>query len=215
MDHDDFQPPEPIEGLPEVPPEGEHILWQGRPDWWQLAKDALMVKWVAVYFAFLAIWRGVAGWLSVDVDRGVAAALWLLGIGAVAIAILTLFAWVQARATMYTVTNRRIVMRVGAALTLALNLPYKWIGSADLQMRRNGRGTIALDLLGETRFSYLVCWPHVRPWHMTKTQPALRSIREADMVARLIAQNATAVTRSTDTDQASIATPNPAGIAAE
>ncbi len=215
MEHDDFQPPEPIEGLPEVPPEGEHILWQGRPDWWQLAKDALLVQWVAIYFAFLALWRGVAGWLSVDVDRGIAAALWLLGIGAIAIAILSLFAWVQARATMYTITNRRIVMRVGAALTLTLNLPYKWIGSADLQLRRNGRGTIAFDLLGETRFSYLVCWPHVRPWYMSKTQPALRSIPEAETVAHLIAQHATAVTRSEEANQTALA-PNPtAGIAAE
>ena len=61
MDHDDFQPPEPIRGLPEVPPEGEHILWQGSPNWWALANEALMLRWVAVYFAFLAVWRGAAG----------------------------------------------------------------------------------------------------------------------------------------------------------
>ncbi|MEO1491618.1 MAG: photosynthetic complex putative assembly protein PuhB [Pseudomonadota bacterium] len=215
MDHDDFQPPEPIEGLPEVPPEGEHILWQGRPDWWQLAKDALLVKWVVVYFGFLAIWRGLAGWLSVDANRGIAAALWLIGIGLMAAGLLALIAWIQARATMYTITNRRIVMRVGAALTLALNLPYKWIASADLQVRKNGTGTIALDLLGETRFSYIVCWPHVRPWHMTKTQPALRSIANAEDVARLIAENATAVTRSTETTAIAETAPDPAGIAAE
>jgi hypothetical protein len=90
------------------------------------------------------------------------------------------------------VTNRRIVLRIGAALTVALNLPYRWIGSADLDLRRGGTGTITLDLLGETRFSYLVCWPHVRPWHMKKTQPALRCIRGAEHVAKLIAQNAKA-----------------------
>lgn len=31
MPKDDVQV-EPIRGLPELPPEGEHILWQGAPD---------------------------------------------------------------------------------------------------------------------------------------------------------------------------------------
>lgn len=188
MDHDDFQPPEPIEGLPEVPPEGEHILWQGKPEWWALANEALMLRWVAVYFAFLALWRGLAVGAS-DTERGIAAAIWLLGIGAVACGLIALSAWVQARATVYTVTNRRIVMRIGAALTLALNLPYRWIARADMQTR-GSTGTITFDLLGETRFSYLVCWPHVRPWHMSRTQPAFRCIPDAETVSRLIARHA-------------------------
>lgn len=205
MDHDDFQPPEPIEGLPEVPPEGERILWQGKPDWWALANEALLLRWVAIYFGFLALWRGLAGWLSVDAERGIAAAAWLIGLGALACGLLALIAWVQARATVYTITNRRVVMRIGAALTVALNLPYRWIGSADLQLRKSGTGTIALDLLGETQFSYLVCWPHVRPWHMKRTQPALRCIPEAEMVAGLIAQNAqAAVTTGVEADAAPI-----------
>lgn len=212
MEHDDFHPPEPIEGLPEVPPDGEHILWQGSPSWWHLANEALMLRWVAVYFGFLAIWRGLAGWLNTDVERGIASATWLLGMGIVACAILALIAWVQARAAVYTITNRRIVLRVGAALTVALNLPYRWIGSADLQVRRGGTGTIALDLIGETNFSYLVCWPHVRPWHMKRTQPALRCIREAEWVASLIAQNAKAQVTTGVEAQTS---PDPAAIAAE
>ncbi|MEL7001018.1 MAG: photosynthetic complex putative assembly protein PuhB, partial [Pseudomonadota bacterium] len=128
MDHDDFQPPEPIEGLPEVPPDGERILWQGKPDWLVLANEAFMLRWVAIYFVMLAVWRGLAGWLNHDVERGVLSAVWLVVIGIVACGLIALSAWVQARATVYTVTNRRIVMRIGAALTLALNLPYRWIG---------------------------------------------------------------------------------------
>lgn len=190
MDHDDFQPPEPINGLPEVPPEGETILWQGAPDWWRLANETLMLRWVAVYFLFLAFWRGLAGWLNVDVERGIGAAVLLIGMGIVACGLLALMAWVMAKATVYTVTNRRVVMRVGAALTVALNFPYRWIASADLKLQKDGTGTIALDLLGETQFSYLVCWPHVRPWYMKKTQPSLRCIRNAEHVAGLISQNA-------------------------
>lgn len=207
--HDDFQGPEPVRGLPEVPPEGERVLWQGTPSWWALARDAFVVRWVAVYFAGLAVWRGWAAYHAMSPAKGVEAAVILIGMGAVACAIIALMAWVQARATVYTITNRRVAMRVGAALTVTLNLPYRWIGSADLHLRRDGTGTIALDLMGETRFSYLVLWPHVRPWHMRKVQPALRCIPEAEWVSRLLAQHArAAVTRGAEA-------PEPARIAAE
>ncbi|MEL7470259.1 MAG: photosynthetic complex putative assembly protein PuhB [Pseudomonadota bacterium] len=209
MDHDDFQPPEPIDGLPEVPPDGERILWQGKPDWLVLANEAFMLRWVAIYFVMLAVWRGLAGWLNHDVERGVLSAVWLVVIGVVACGLIALSAWVQARATVYTVTNRRIVMRIGAALTLALNLPYRWIGKADLRLRRQGTGTITFDLLGETRFSYLVCWPHVRPWHVQKTQPAFRCIRDAEHVAGLIAEHARTEIAASD------ARAEPAAIPAE
>ena len=195
-DHDDFQGPEPVHGLPETPPEGERILWQGSPNWWALACDAMMVHWVAGYFLLLALWRGWAGWVEVDMARGTGAFVILMGAGLLACGLIMLTAWIMARATVYTITNRRIAMRIGAALTVTLNLPYRWIGSADLKMGRGGKGTIALSLLGDTRFSYLVCWPHVRPWRMSETQPALRCIPEAQTVARILGEHArAAVTR--------------------
>jgi hypothetical protein len=47
---------EPVRGLPENLPEGEHILWQGGPKWTALAVRALHVRAVAIYFALLAVW---------------------------------------------------------------------------------------------------------------------------------------------------------------
>ncbi|MEM7423189.1 MAG: photosynthetic complex putative assembly protein PuhB [Pseudomonadota bacterium] len=214
MDEDDIQPPEPVRGLPETPPEGERLLWQGSPDWFRLATESMGLKWVAIYFALLALWRGLAAWLNFDVEHGIGAATMLVAMGAVACALIMAVAWVQARATVYTVTNRRVVMRIGAALTVTLNLPYRWIGSADLKLNGDGSGTICLDLLGSTRFSYLVIWPHVRPWHMRKAQPALRCIRDARTVADLIAQNARA-TVTTGIEAAPERAPTPASIAAE
>jgi hypothetical protein len=93
---------------------------------------------------------------------------------------------------MYTVTTSRVAMRIGAALTVTLNLPYRQIANASLDLRRSGHGTIALETMGETRLSYLVCWPHVRPWHMKKPQPALRCIPDARKVADLISEAAEA-----------------------
>ncbi len=73
---------------------------------------------------------------------------------------------------------------------VTLNVPFKQVGAAHLTTRRNGTGTITLETLGETRISYLVCWPHVRPWHFAKTQPALRCIPDAARVAKLLADAA-------------------------
>ncbi len=35
-------------------------------------------------------------------------------------------------------------------------------------------------------------WPHVRPWKMARTQPALRCIPDAEKVARIFAEAAEA-----------------------
>jgi hypothetical protein len=188
-DEDDIQV-EAVNGLPEKPPAGERILWQGRPATWALARDSLAMYWVAGYFAVLAIWRvGVS-----SIELGLAGALPLavpfLILGALACGLILLISWVQARGTVYTVTTARVAMRVGAALTVTVNLPFSRIASADLDLRRDGTGTIALTTAGETRLSYLVLWPHVRPWRMKQTQPALRSIPDAERVAGLIAEAA-------------------------
>ncbi|MGX0976676.1 hypothetical protein ACSSVY_002396 [Roseovarius sp. MBR-51] len=189
MSHDDFAF-EPVKGLPETPPDGERILWQGRPDWWQLSVESLSLPWVAGYFVVLAVWRFVTLMDQMPLIGAFAAASPLLIMGVVVCLMLMLVGYIQARATVYTITNRRVAMRIGAALTVTLNLPYTQVGRADLKLGRGGTGTIALDLMGETQLSYLVCWPHVRPWVMRRTQPALRCIPEAAKVAQMLAEAA-------------------------
>lgn len=195
MSHDDFEI-EPVEGLPERPPKGEQILWQGRPDPWALACGALSLKWVAGYFMLLAAWRFTTVVDLLPLGQAIGAAVPYLLLGTVVCALLWLVAYVQARATMYTITDARVVMRIGAALTLTINLPYTQVGNAMLDMRKNGTGTIALDTTGDTQLGYLVCWPHARPWHFKKAQPALRCIKDAEHVAGILASAAEArVTR--------------------
>ncbi|MGR3802552.1 photosynthetic complex putative assembly protein PuhB [Marinibacterium profundimaris] len=207
MSHDDFAF-EPIPGLPEHLPKGEHLLWQGRPDAMALAREALNLRWVAGYFALLALWR-FGAILDEGVGAGLAMAAPFLLLGAVVCGLLWIVAFLQARATVYTITDARVVMRIGAALTLTLNLPFRQIASAGLDLRRDGTGTIALDLAEDIRLSWLVCWPHVRPWRLRKPQPALRAIPDAARVAGLLAEAA----------ETRIATPElsraPAALAAE
>ena len=186
-DHDEFEI-EPVPGLPERPPAGEELLWQGRPATMALARDAFKVTWIAVYFVALAAWR--VSVVADDAASIVAVALPYLAIGAITCGILIAIAGIQARTTMYTITTARVAMRIGSALTVTLNLPFRQIGNASLALKSNGTGTIALETLGETRISYLVCWPHVRPWYLAKTQPALRSIPDAARVANILADAA-------------------------
>ncbi|WP_299615804.1 photosynthetic complex putative assembly protein PuhB [uncultured Tateyamaria sp.] len=191
MSHDDFAV-EPVEGLPERPPEGEQILWQGRPDTLALAREALNLNWIIGYFVLLAGWRFISVVDLMPLGQAIGATLPLLILGAVVCGMLYFIAMIQARATMYTITTSRIAMRIGAALTLTVNLPYRELGNAALDLRKGGTGTIALDTTGTTKLSYLVLWPHARPWRFGKTQPALRCIPDAENVARILADAAEA-----------------------
>lgn len=181
---------EPVEGLPEQPPTGELILWQGRPNTWALAKDALGVHWVAGYFVLLAIWRVGASSADLPVAAALPLALPFLILGLATCLVFLGVAHVLARTTMYTITTERVAMRVGAALTVTLNLPFTKIASADLRLSKNGHGSVVFHPMGEARLSYLVLWPHVRPWRMRRTQPSLRAIPDARNVARIFSEAA-------------------------
>lgn len=187
--HDDFAV-EPIRGLPERPPAGEVVLWQGRPDAWSLALEAMHLPWIAGYFALLAIWRVGVSSASMSFQEALPHATPFVILGVLASAIVLLIAWVQSRMTVYTVTTARVALRIGAALTVTLNLPYTRIARADFDQRKGGTGTIAFTTAEGTRLSYLVLWPHVRPWHVRNAQPALRCIPDAARVARIIAEAA-------------------------
>ena len=211
MPHDDDFEIEPIRGLPERPPEGERILWQGAPAAWPLARHALSAGWVAGYFALLALWRGAVVGAEAGATAGLVTASWYVAIGALAVGVLAAMAWAMARATVYTLTTERIVMRIGAALTLTVNLPYRWIDSADLRMNRDGTGSIELALKGDNKLSYLVLWPHVRPWSIGRPRPALRCLPDAREAAAILGAAASAriaeIAAAPDLPQADVARP--------
>ena len=189
--HDDFAF-DALPGLPERPPQGELILWQGRPDAWALARDAYRIRWFAAYFAIVVLWRAWASFADGGLPLALAMGLPYLVLGLLGLAVIYFLAWVQARSTTYTLTTARVVLRIGAALPVTFNLPFAQVGTASLDLRRDGTGTIALDTLGETRISVLALWPHARPGHWQKTQPALRSIPDAARIARMVAEVAEA-----------------------
>ena len=184
MEHED----EPVYGLPEVPPSGEHVLWQGSPDWKALAIRAFHVRKLVVYFALMLTLRGVVtlaeGGTALQALRDVAL---LLPLPLIGLALVLALAWLSARSTVYTLTNRRVVMRIGIVLTLSFNLPFRCIAAADMAHAPRGTGDIALALSGQDRIAYLQLWPHARPWQLRKPQPMLRCVPEPEAVAQLLA----------------------------
>jgi len=64
------------------------------------------------------------------------------------------------------------------------------MGNAEVAFRKSGVVTITCGLIGDARLSYLRTWPHVRPWYMSRTQLAVRSIPDAARVAEIFADAA-------------------------
>jgi hypothetical protein len=180
---------EAAHGLPEPLPSGERLLWQGSPDWRALAVRAMHVRLFALYFAAMLIWRAASTWA--DTGRMTDAALSLmvpLPLVAVALGLLLLLAWLTSRTTVYTLTDQRLVMRIGIVLSVTFNLPYRQIESAALRLDENGTGDIALVLAPGDRIAYFHLWPHARPWRLKRTEPMLRSLVQAGQVAQLLSK---------------------------
>jgi hypothetical protein len=204
---------EPIPGLPAALPRGESLLWQGAPRWWPLARRAFRVLWVASYFAVLALWHGISTWNLTHRLLPTAQAVGLsLLLGSAVVALLALVAWSSARATVYSITNRRLVIRHGISLPLTLNLPYSRVLSVDLCSHRGGIGELTFKLHPQQRVGYLLNWPHVRPGHLIQPQPTLRAIDEPEHVAAILGAALQASLREAAvTEPAPIVTARPAG----
>ena len=191
MSHDDFAA-EPINGLPELPPRGEVILWQGRPNWFRLTVESLNLWWVVAYFAVLTAWRFITVTDVLSFERAIIMTLPFVIMTLIVVLLLMLVGFIQARATVYTITNRRVAMRIGAALTVTLNIPYTQIENAAVSVGKAGCGNIALETKGASKFSYLVLWPHIRSWKISKPEPTLRAIPDVQSVAQILAKAAKA-----------------------
>lgn len=190
---------EPIRGLPELLPPGEEMLWQGAPGWRSLARRVFHTRKVAVYFAVLLLWRvasGVSG--GQPLPESALAAASLVPLALAAVGILMLLAWITSRATLYTITNRRVVIRFGVAFVMALNLPYRTTQAAALKPHGDGTGDIPLTVTGAERLGYFMLWPHARPWRFGRNvEPMLRCVPDADAVAETLARALAASARPT------------------
>jgi hypothetical protein len=178
---------EPQYGLPERLPANEKILWQGSPDARVLARSAFHIRKLALYFVALVAINAASvvtdGATAMDV---LLALVWPAGLSALALGGVWTLAWLTARTAVYTVTDRRVVMRIGIVLTLTFNLPLRTLETAAMRRGPDGHGDIVLALKGPDHIAWLHLWPHARPWHLTRTQPMLRALPQVAEVAALL-----------------------------
>lgn len=180
--HSDFLPEGTPRGLPGPLPAGERILWQGAPS----ARGI----WLRVFHApLIALWFSACGLVLAAISESpvrtllpVAAAL------AAALALLRLLAVACHRTTLYTVTDRRLVLQIGMALPVTYNLPFAEVEGAGLHLFRDGSGDLAVQLKPGQRIAYLQLWPHGRPWRVSQPEPMLRSLPDAADAAAILAR---------------------------
>lgn len=174
-------------GLPAPLPKNEAVLWQGSPDWRSLAIHVFHLRKIAVYFVLMLAWQ-----VSQLYDAEQAVSVWLmpcvtsLVLASSALACLALWAWLSSRTTLYTITDRRVVMRVGIVLSLTFNLPFKRIVAADLRVLNDGSGDISLKLPEQDKIGFFHLWPHARGADMKHPQPSMRCVPQAQTVGELL-----------------------------
>jgi hypothetical protein len=180
---------EPEYGLPEPLPAGERVLWQGSPDWRLLARRVFHVHALTLYFiAILAIRAIVVLTQGGTIAEAARAMAMLAPLAALAVGVGVGMALLSARTTVYTITDKRVTMRIGIVLNLTFNLPFTRIATAGLRDTGQGTGDIPLALDAADRIAYLHLWPHARPWRIAHPEPMLRCIPDAAQVAQVLAQ---------------------------
>lgn len=190
---------EPQHGLPERLPSDERLIWQGSPSAWALARDAFHVRGLCAYFVGLLGLRAWYEWQDTASLAATATAVgWLLPWVAFVLAAVAVGAIASARLAVYTVTSRRVVMRIGIVLTVTYNFPYKQMLGAGLHLRRDGSGDIALQLAPNKQTSHVHLWPHARPWHWLNVQPLMRGLPNAQAVAKQLTHAWALVQRNDD-----------------
>lgn len=221
MSHDEYDPGEPVPGLPELLPEGEVIVWQGAPSALAMARKGFHGTLVAIYFGVLAASSAISAFMAgaAPLPAVLSGAHFIL-IGAVAFGIIALLGYAVHRTTLYTITSKRVVMRFGMALPMTLNIPFTQIAAADVKLFANGAGDVAFAPKSGLPVTYVHLWPHTRGFKVANPQPTLRCVPNAKRVCELltkaiIAQGVAGEVKPVRTRQTTEAHPAaPSGVAA-
>jgi hypothetical protein len=176
-------------GFSEKLPQGEQLLWQGQPERHALAARAMYLKYIAFYLVALIAAR--TGYLILD---GESVATWsgMLAWQVLASAFVMLLivglAVVYSRTTRYSLTNERLIIKTGAAITIHINLPLQQITAADLREYSDGTGDITLQVSRAEKLYWLLLWPNTRSWWIRPLRPVLRGLKDVQTVAHLLVE---------------------------
>ncbi|MEM7775248.1 MAG: photosynthetic complex putative assembly protein PuhB [Pseudomonadota bacterium] len=181
---------EPIAGLPTKLPEDETILWSGSPEAWRFGHHVFRTRLVFAFFVVLAassIFSGLNH--GAETWRIALTFATLLSVGAAIVGFAMCFGWLMAINTVYTITNKRLVIRHGVTMPMAINVPFSKVANAAAKIRDDGNGDVSLSLLDGNRLALYAAWPHNRPWSWQGTAPAIRCVADAAVAARVLADS--------------------------
>ena len=186
---------EPVPGLPGRLPDGEFIVWQGKPAFKTLMTRLLRARWIAAYFAIAALWSVAVGINNSETAWQFVGRISFIAVAAaILFGLMALYARAVAKTTMYTLTNHRVVMRVGIAISASFNLPFAQISGADFRVGSDGSGDVALTLKSGHGLSGSVFFPHQRGGLWRKLSPQMICLPEAKSVADTLAKQLRAYT---------------------
>ena len=173
--------------LSENLPNGEKLIWQGHPERRALATRAMYLKYIAFYLVVLIAAR--TGYLIMDgepVATWSGMLVWQVLASAFVMLLIVGLAAVYSRTTRYSLTNERLIIKTGAAITIHINLPLQQITAADLREYSDGTGDITLQVSRAEKLYWLLLWPNVRSWWIRPLRPVLKGLRDAQAVAHLL-----------------------------
>ena len=150
--------------LSENLPNGEQLIWQGQPERHALATRAMYLKYIAFYLVALIAAR--TGYLVVagePVATWSGMLIWQMLASAFVMLLIVGLAAVYSRTTRYSLTNERLIIKTGAAITIHINLPLQQIIGADLREYSDDTGDITLR--SEERRVGKECRSRWSPYH--------------------------------------------------
>jgi len=179
-------PPVFIRGVAHALPPGERLLWQGTPEPGLVARHVFH-RWLVIgYFAIVTGWWVFGTYGKVEMDAFLPMLGMRLGLAAIVIGTVEFLARTVAKTTIYAITSRRLVLKIGMVLPMSINVPFNVLQNAAVGRFRDGTGQIALTLVPGNRLAYVALWPHCRVFNVTQPQPVLRGLAEPEVVAAVL-----------------------------
>lgn len=166
-----------IDGVADPLPEGERILWSGKPDAWKFTRRIMRLQWVLAWFLVLAVYRAYGvGSHGGDFVSMLSAATGQLPLALFALGLLSCLGIAMARSTSYVISPRRLVFQVGVALPITFNVPVRFIDGATLRMHQKHAGDVILSLRKGSKVKALALWPHCQGWTGDSVQAVMRDL---------------------------------------
>ncbi len=176
-----------IPGVDEPLPAGEEILWSGSPDVRATTRHVMHLRVWGSYMAVLIALVGISALSSLSAADTARVLLLPLLLTGMLLASVAWFGRAVARTTTYVVTSQRVILQLGIAFPISINIPLRLIDNAAIKRFRDGSGELRLTLSPEVKLAYVALWPHVDVFRsLAHPRPKLRGLAAPDVVGQVI-----------------------------